>query len=72
MAEIFIEIFGKKVEKGENLVKFNGQDRLPSPCQLQGKIILKGTERSAKPPKRSAVRRMHSNFVCNLYTFILY
>lgn len=60
MAEIFIEIFGKKLEREENLIKVNGQDRLPSPHQLQGKIILKGTDKSSKSPKKFPVRRMHS------------
>ena len=45
MAEIFINIFGDKLAK-ENLVELNNLDRLPSPHQLQGKIILKGTEPS--------------------------
>ena len=47
MAEIFINIFGDKLAK-ENLVELNNLDRLPSPHQLQGKIILKGTEPSSK------------------------
>lgn len=52
MAEIFMEIFDEKLEKEENLMKVNGVDRLPSPHQLQGKIILKGTEQSStKSPK---------------------
>ena len=40
MAEIFTKIFGEKLAK-ENLVETNNLDRLPSPHQLQGKIILK-------------------------------
>ena len=39
MAEIFTKIFGEKLAK-ENLVEANNLDRLPSPHQLQGKIIL--------------------------------
>ena len=46
MAEIFVNIFGDKLVK-ENLVELNNLDRLPSPHQLQRKIILKGTEPSA-------------------------
>ena len=46
MAEIFVNIFGDKLAK-ENLVELNNLDRLPSPHQLQRKIILKGTEPSA-------------------------
>ena len=40
MAEIFTKIFGEKLAK-ENLVETHNLDRLPSPQQLQGKIILK-------------------------------
>ena len=40
MAEIFTKIFGEKLAK-ENLVEANNLNRLPSPHQLQGKIILK-------------------------------
>ena len=59
MAEIFTEIFGENLEMEETLVKVNGQDRLPSPHQLQGKIILKGTEPSiAKPSKSLPVREI--------------
>ena len=47
MAEIFDNIFGDKLAK-ENLVELNNLNRLPSPHQLQGKIILKGTEPSSK------------------------
>ena len=61
MAEIFMEIFGEKlVAKKANLglLKVNDFDRLPSPQQLQGKIILKGTEQSSiRTPKKSPVRR---------------
>ena len=39
MAEIFTKIFGEKLAK-ENLVEANNLNRLPSPHQLQGKIIL--------------------------------
>ena len=56
MAEIFMNIFGDKLAK-KNLVELNDLDRLPSPHQLQGKIILKGTEPStAKSPGRLPVR----------------
>ena len=56
MAEIFTNIFGDKLAS-DNLVKLNNLDRLPSPHQLQGKIILKGTEPStAKPSKSLPVR----------------
>ena len=58
MAEIFMEIFGENLLKEENLVKVNNVDRLPSPHQLQGKIILKGTDKSSiKSPKKSPVRK---------------
>lgn len=62
MAQMFMEIFGTKLEKEENLLKVNNVDRLPSPHQLQGKIILKGTDRSSiKSPKPFPVRRMHNS-----------
>lgn len=44
MAETFTKIFGEKLVK-ENLVEANNLDRLPSPYQLQGKIILKDKSR---------------------------
>jgi len=58
MAEIFTRIFGKKLAV-ENLVELQNLERLPSPHQLQGKIILKGTEPSSvkSPSKKSPVRR---------------
>ena len=58
MAEIFINIFGDKLAK-ENLVELNNLDRLPSPHQLKGKIILKGTEPSiVKSPKGLPVSKI--------------
>ena len=62
MAEIFMEIFGEKlVAKKTSLgfLKVNDLDRLPSPQDLQGKIILKGTDlepSSIESPKKLAVR----------------
>lgn len=58
MAEIFMDIFGEKLAK-ENLVELNNLGRLPSPKQLQGKIILKGTVQfSVKTPRKTPVRRV--------------
>ena len=58
MAEIFVDVFGENLAK-ENLVELYFLDRLPSPNQLQGKIILKGTVRSSvKTPKKSPVREI--------------
>lgn len=54
MAEIFMEKFGEKLVADKTnlgLLKVNGLDRLPSPQNLQGKIILKGTETSSIPKK---------------------
>ena len=51
-----MEIFGEKLvaKKADlGLLKVNGLDRLPSPQDLQGKIILKGTEPSSIPKKPS-------------------
>ena len=71
MAEIFIDIFGDKLAK-ENLVELNNLDRLPSPHQLQGKIILKGTEPSiAKPSKSLPVREIHC-IITYILIIILY
>jgi len=53
MAEIFTKIFGKKLAK-DNLVELNNLDRLPSPHQLQGKIILKGTVQPRSQQKEDA------------------
>lgn len=56
MAEIFTNIFGENLVK-ENLVELQYLDRLPSPQQLQGKIILKGTvQSSVRTPKKLPVR----------------
>lgn len=66
MAEIFMNIFGDKLAT-ENLVELNNLDRLPSPHQLQGKVLLKGTESSVvKPPRTLSVRRS----IIILYRFI--
>ena len=56
MAQIFQDVFGCKLVK-ENLVEKEGLDRLPSPHQLQGMIILKGTEKEKKDKKLLTVRR---------------
>ena len=42
MAEHFVEIMGDVLCK-DNLVEIEGRERLPSPTELQGKIILKGS-----------------------------
>jgi len=42
MAQIFNDVFGDNLAK-ENLVELENLNRLPSPHELQGKIILKGT-----------------------------
>ena len=42
MAKIFRAIMGE-VLPSENLVELEGRERLPSPLELQGKIILKGS-----------------------------
>ena len=44
MAKIFRAIFEERLPK-ENLVELEGRQRLPSPEELQGKIILKGTSK---------------------------
>lgn len=54
MAEIFQHVFGPKLVK-ENLVEKENLERLPSPKQLQGMIILKGT--IIEKEKRLLVRR---------------
>ena len=53
MAEIFEEVFGSKLVK-DNLVEQYNLDQLPSPNELQGKIILKGTEKNKR--KKTLVR----------------
>ena len=45
MAEIFQKVFGSKLVT-KNLVEENNLHRLPSPNELQGKIILKGRKSS--------------------------
>ena len=42
MAKIFRAIFDKMLPE-EDLVELDGRERLPSPQELQGKIILKGS-----------------------------
>ena len=48
MAKLFIEIMGD-VLCIENLVETEDRERLPSPIELQGKIILKGTFKKEVP-----------------------
>lgn len=43
MAKIFRAIFAERLPL-ENLVELEGRERLPSPQELQGKIILKGSK----------------------------
>lgn len=42
MAKIFRAIFDEMLPE-EDLVELEGRERLPSPQELQGKIILKGS-----------------------------
>ena len=42
MAKIFRAVFDDMLPK-EDLVELEGRERLPSPQELQGKIILKGS-----------------------------
>jgi hypothetical protein len=42
MATAFRDIFNEMLPK-EDLVELEGRERLPSPQELQGKIILKGS-----------------------------
>ena len=44
MAAIFQEVFGSKLVQ-KNLVEEQKLDRLPSPNEMKGKIILKGRKR---------------------------
>ena len=73
MAEIFQDVFGPKLVK-ENLVDKENLDRLPSPQQLQGTIILKGTEKGKKDRRMISVRETYNNNVvlllpcCNFIT----
>ena len=45
MAAIFQEVFGNKLIQ-KNLVEEQSLDRLPSPNEMKGKIILKGRKKS--------------------------
>ena len=56
MADIFQKVFGPKLVK-ENLVKNENLNRLPSPHQLQGMIILKGTDKGKKDRRTITVRK---------------
>ena len=47
MAKVFRAVFGERLPI-ENLVEMNNKERLPSPLELQGKIILKGSYRVSK------------------------
>ena len=42
MAKIFLAVMGDMLPL-ENLVEVEGRERLPSPQELQGKILLKGS-----------------------------
>lgn len=50
MAAIFRDIFKDMLPK-EDLVELEGRERLPSPQELQGKIILKGSYTVSKSTK---------------------
>ena len=57
MARIFQAIMGDVLPK-ENLCEKEGQRlRLPSPQELQGKIILKGSFKLSKPAVSQLTRR---------------
>lgn len=43
MARIFRAIFGEMLPDRVELMEVDGKERLPSPQELQGKIILKGS-----------------------------
>ena len=47
MAKIFLAVMGDVLAL-ENLVELEGRERLPSPQELQGKIILKGSFKEEK------------------------
>ena len=47
MAKIFLDVMGDVLTL-ENLVELEGRERLPSPQELQGKIILKGSFKKEK------------------------
>ena len=48
MAKIFHAVMGEFLPK-ENLCEKEGRERLPSPHELQGKIILKGSFKAVSP-----------------------
>ena len=54
MAEIFQKVFGNKLVT-KNLVEENNLNRLPSPEELKGKIILKG--RNSQDERRTSDER---------------
>ena len=47
MAKIFLAVMGDVLAR-DNLVELEGRERLPSPQELQGKIILKGSFKEEK------------------------
>jgi hypothetical protein len=57
MAKIFQAVMGDVLPK-ENLCEKLGRDRLPSPQELQGKIILKGSFKHGKQQPAAAGRKM--------------
>ena len=64
MAEHFVEIMGDVLCK-DNLVEIEGRERLPSPTELQGKIILKGTSKRKEVNMHTIHRAfVHSCVVC--------
>jgi len=60
MAQIFTDVFGDNLAK-ENLVELQNLDRLPSPHELQGKIILRGTVKSSSNEVQGTNTVSHSN-----------
>ena len=55
MAVIFRAVFGDMLPQ-EDLVELEGRDRLPSPDELQRKIILKSPVKEREPAKVNLVK----------------
>jgi hypothetical protein len=63
MAKIFRAIFDEMLPK-EDLVELEGRERLPSPQELQGKIILKGSYKVKFPTIIvTYIMSFHTNYI---------
>ena len=71
MAKIFRAIMGE-VLPSENLVEIEGRERLPSPLELQGKIILKGSFKGEVSERTHTLTHSHTHTHTHTLTSVFF